>query len=159
MNSIEVADATCWIHFFDVMSIGEWINTCLLVVAIAMLIWTGHSHRRQAQSADFSSYLQLTERYADAWRKFRCANDDNRDFEFGEVLNLIEGTCHLYKSRAIRGATREMIRDYLRDVLPKLFQNAYANERFTHGKISPDTYSYIYQFAEENRMDIPLGAH
>ena len=150
MNPIEVADATCWVQFFDVMSIGEWINTGLLVVAIVALIWTGYSHRRQAQSADFSSYLQLTERYADAWRKFRCANDDNRNFEFGEVLNLIESTCHLYKSGAIRGATREMIRDYLRDVLPKLLQNDYAKERIAHGKIGPDTYSYIYQFAEGN---------
>lgn len=145
---MEVADATCWADFFDAVSVGEWINAGLLVAAIATLFWTGLSHRRQAQSSDFGSYLQLTERYSDAWRRFRSAEDENRDFEFGELLNLIEGTCHLYKSDAIQGATREMIRDYLRDVLTRLFENDYARERIEQGKIGPDTYSHMYQFAK-----------
>ena len=154
MNPVEVADATCWVDFFDVVSVGEWITAGLLATAIATLFWTGLSHRRQAQSSDFGSYLQLTERYSDAWRKFRCATDKNKDFEFGELLNLIEGTCHLYKSGAIQGATREMIRDYLRDVLTRLLQNDYAKERIAQGKMVPDTYSHMYQFAKEQDICI-----
>lgn len=96
------------------MTSGDWINSCLLLVAIATLVWTALSLRRQAQASDFSSYLQLTERYARAWRAFRDANQATKEFEFVEVLNLIEGTCHLYNSGAIHGATRDMIRNYLR---------------------------------------------
>ena len=155
MNPVEVAAATCWVDFFDAVSVGEWINAGLLAAAIATLFWTGLSHRRQAQSSDFGSYLQLTERYSDAWRKFRCATPENRDYEFGEILNLIEATCHLYKSGAIRGATREMIRNYLRDVLTRLLQNDYAQEQIAQGTMNTDTYSHIYQFAQ--KQGIKLG--
>ena len=152
---VEVVSATCWVVFFGAVSVGEWINAGLLTAAIVTLFWTGLLHRRQAQSSDFGSYLRLTERYSDAWRKFRCATTpENRDYEFGEILNLIEGTCHLYKSGAIRGATREMIRNYLRDVLAQLLQNNYAQEKITQGTMNADTYSHIYQFAEKQGINI-----
>ena len=144
----------CWVDFFDAVSVGERINAGLLVAAIGTLFWTSLSHRRQAQNSDFGSYLQLTERYSDAWRKFRCATPENRDYEFREILNLIEATCHLYKSRAIRGATRKMIRNYLRDVLTGLLQNDYAQKQITQGTMNTDTYSHIYWFAQKQSINI-----
>ena len=100
--------------------------------------------------------MLLTERYSDAWRKFRCATTpDDRDYEFREVLNLIEGTCHLYRSGAIQGAAREMIRNYLRDVLPRLLQSNYAQQQIERGTMNAETYSHIYGFAQE--QGLPIG--
>lgn len=136
------------------MTTGEWINAGLLAVAIATLLWTALSIRRQAQASDFGSYLQLTERFANAWRRFRDAEDDEtRDFEFGEVLNLIEGTCHLYNSGTIHGATREMIRDYLREVLADVFNDKYAKERISNSFSGPDTYFHIRRFAYRESIE------
>lgn len=136
------------------MTSGDWINAGLLAVAVATLFWTALSLRRQAQASDFSSYLQLTERYANAWRKFRDAEDGpNKDFEFGEVMNLIEGTCHLYNSGAIHGATRDMIRDYLREVLPAVFRDCYAKKRIEESFSGPDTYFHIRRFAQKNHIE------
>jgi len=135
------------------MTTGDWINAGLLAVAIATLFSAALSLRRQAQASDFTSYLQLTERYANAWRKFRDAADEaNKDFEFSEVLNLIQGTCHLYYARAIHGATRDMICDYLKEVLRDLFQHDYARGRFKESLSGPDTYFHIRRFARENNI-------
>lgn len=110
--------------------------------------------RRQAQASDFSSYLQLTERYANAWRAFRDAEPGaKKEFEFGEVLNLIEGTCHLYNSGAIHGATQEMIRDYLREVLPAVFSDEFAKERIAQSFSGPDTYLHIRRFSRNNSIE------
>ena len=136
------------------MTSGDWINACLLLVAIATLFWTALSLRRHAQASDFSSYLQLTEQYANAWRAFRDSEQGpRRDFEFGEVLNLLEGTCHLYYSGAIHGATRDMIRDYLREVLPKVFRGEYARKQIEQSFSGPDTYFHIRRFARNNNID------
>lgn len=139
------------------MTTGDAINAGLLLVAVATLFWSALSIRQQAQAADFSSYLQLTERYADAWRKFRDAEKGpKKDFEFGELLNLLEGTCHLYNSGTIHGATREMIRDYLREVLPAVFEGEYARQEIQKTMSGPDTYFHIRRFAREvNVQGVP----
>jgi hypothetical protein len=143
-----------WERVLDGMSYGDWINAGLLLIAIAALYWTALSARRQAQSSDFSTYFQLTERYSDAWRKFRDAREgSDKDFEFGEVLNLLEGTCHLYCSGAIHGATRDMIRDYLREVLPSVFSDDDAKKRIAGSFSGPDTYFYIRRFARIHRLE------
>lgn len=109
---------------------------------------------RQAQASDFSSYLQLTQRYANAWRAFRDADQGARkEFEFVEVLNLSEGTCHLYNSGAIHGATRDMIRDYLNEVLREMFRGEHTKERIEQSLSGPDTYSQIRRFARNNNIE------
>jgi hypothetical protein len=153
MGGTGAAGATWGERLLDGMTSGDWINAGLLAAAIATLFWSALSLRRQAQASDFRSYLQLTERYADAWRKFRDVEDGPvKDFEFGEILNLIEGTCQLYDAGAIRGATRDMIRDYLREVLPAVFRDEYARARIVRSFSGPDTYFHIRRFARRNSI-------
>ena len=146
-------ELSTWGRFLAGMSIGDWITSALLLVAVATLVATALSQRRQAQALDVGTYLQLMDRYTNAWRRFRVEpNGQQKDFEFVEVLNLMEGTCHLYNVGAIRGATRGMIRDYLRETLPVVFGEEYEKTVATSFS-GPDTYFQIRRFARTNNIE------
>ncbi len=141
-------------HFLDDVTTGDLINAGLLLVAVLTLVWTAFSTQQQARASDFSSYLQLTERYANAWRKFRDSEEGpSKDFELVELLNLIEGTCHLYNEKAIHGATRDMISDYLKEVLPTIFSNQHASALIAKSVSGPDTYLHIRRFARTHGLE------
>ena len=75
------------------------------------------------------------------------------DFEFGEILNLLEGTCHLYNQQTIHGATREMIRDYLREILPAVFQDKESKKRIAKSFSGQNTFCHIRRFASNYNIE------
>lgn len=136
------------------MDSGDWILLGLLILNGVTLGYTAWWIRRQAKTNDLKSYLQLREQFANGWRKFRDAEEKNKnkEFEFIEVLSLLEGTCHLYNKSIFYGATKEQVRDYMREVIPKVLENEYAKQQFINSISSPNTYSEIRKFAKSQRI-------
>lgn len=131
----------------------DWIYIGALVVNVIALGFTGWSIRRQAKAADLQAYFQFTEQISSAWRRFRDVPEENREFELVEIFNLFEAACHLYNKRRLHGATREMVKNSLCDMLPGVFQNQYAKDVFQTSTSGPKTYSEIRAFARSNKIE------
>jgi len=142
--------------FIADMSSGDWIHAALLGVAIIALCWTAMTLSEQIRGRDFENYLSLWDRYARAWRRFRDADEDERYFEFTELINLLEASCKFYNENVIRGTTRDMVRTYLVEVLPAVFTDPEAIEMINKSFSGPDTFFEIRRFArKENVPDVP----
>jgi hypothetical protein len=132
---------------------------------VGALLWNGWSSKRQAQASDFSSYLQLTDRFAVSWRRFIDAAENagknsgiehldfRKQFEFFEVLNLLEGACHLYIKGTLHGATRDMVSDYLREIIPRVHQDDYGKFIVENSYSGPDTFFYMRRFSKIYKID------
>jgi len=140
------------LEFFGKLSPADWIQTAVLLVGVASLLWTTSALRQQARATDFENYLALQEKFAEAWRRFRDADDSTKEFEFTEVLNLLEASCHLHNKGVLRGTSREMVADYLEDILPPLFKDDYAREVIDRSFSAPDTYFHIRRFARNRGL-------
>lgn len=140
-------------RFVDSMTIKDWAYIGALIVNIIALGFTGWSVRRQAKAADLNAYFHFKKQFSTAWRRFRDAEEKNREFELAEIFGLFEAVSHLYNKRRIHGVTREMVRDFLRDMLPDVFKDEYAKCVFRKTISSPKTYSEIRRFAHENEIE------
>ncbi len=131
----------------------DWIFIGALVVNVIALGFTGWSVYRQAKATDLNAYFQFMEQCLAAWRRFRGAQEKDREFELTEIFNLFEAACHLYNKHRIHGATREMVKNFLCDMLPGVFKNQYAKDVFQTSISGPKTYSEIRRFACSNKIE------
>lgn len=139
-------------RFVNGVTIRDWVYIGALVVNIIALGFTGWSVHRQAKAADLSAYFQFVERFSVAWRRFRDAEEKNREFELTEIFSLFEAVCHLYNKRRIHGVTRKMVKELLCDMLPGVFEDEYAKCVFRKTISSPKTYSEVRRFALSNKI-------
>ena len=114
-----IVDMSWGDRFVVSLTIKDWIYIGALVVNIIALWFTGWSVRRQAKATDLNGYFQFREQFSTAWRRFKDAPEEDRKYEFIEILGLLEAACHLYNKRRLYGATRDMVRDFLCEMLLK----------------------------------------
>ncbi len=151
--------------FGQSMSIADWINTAILAVLIVTMLYTARGVRLQAKASDFSSYILLVERLSKAWRAYGDARTpaltdpaarQKEEFEFLELMNILEMACHLSNNKVLGPTTREMLRDHLKEVLPKIFDNSATKQMIGRASSGPDTFFHIRRFAREHRLkDVP----
>ena len=142
-----------WLYcFVSNMDSGDWILLGLLILNGVTLGFTAWWIRRQARTNDLKSYLQLREQFTNGWRKFRDAEEKKKEFEFIEVLSLLEAASHLYNQSIFYGATKKMVGNYLQEVILDVFKNEYAKKQFINSRSSPTTYSEIRNFAKSQRI-------
>lgn len=139
-------------RFLADMHAGDWIQAVLLAIAAAGLFWTASALREQARSRDFENYLILWEKFATAWQRFGAADENKRFFEFTELMNLLEAACCFYNRNVIRGVTKEMVGEYLKEVLPAIFEDAYAKATIPSSFSGPSTFFEIRQFARKHGL-------
>jgi len=99
------------------LSVAETVSFGGLFVAIIAIFLNAYTTHLNARASDVASYLQITDRFPQAWRRLRDSTETNRQFEIVEVLNLIESACHLLRRRRFQNATSEMLEAYLREVV------------------------------------------
>ena len=83
-------------RFVVSLTTKDWIYIGVLVVNIIALGFTGWSVLRQAKATDLNGYFQFRDQFSTAWRRFRDASAEDREYEFIEILGLLEAACHLY---------------------------------------------------------------
>lgn len=142
-------------YLIDNLTLTE-IAFFALIVNICALFCTAWWIRRQVHAVDINNYFQIQEKISHAWLKFRDESEEKKDFEFIELLNLLETASALYNNRIIHGSTRKMVKNYLSEVTPCILKNAYAVSCLKKARSGSDTYSEIERFARSNNIDWPL---
>jgi hypothetical protein len=150
-----------WHGFLAQMHAPDWVQAALLAVAAGALISGVWTLREQARGRDFENYLALMEKITLAWRGLSAAaTDEDRYFEFTELINLLEATCHMFNKRVIRGTSRDMICNYLRDMLPQIFADTTAAVWITKSQTTKETYQQIREFARRQKLEgVPHITH
>lgn len=131
------------------MDLKDSVYVGILVINTLALFLTGYSIRRQVASADVRLYFQITEKSTAAWRRYRDTEEEKQDFELKEILNLLESLAHLYSKRRIHGVTRDMVKQYLLDIVPVIYQHDHTRS-ILENPPNPDDYSYLRRFAKSN---------
>lgn len=152
------------------LSNGDRIDAAIFLVLILTLFYTARGVRLQAKASDFSSYLLLTERLSKAWRAYgdarACssssseqASSQREDFEFLELMNVLEMACHLYNEKIPGCATMDMLRDHLQEVIPEIFKNPIARARIYEARSGRDTFGHIRRFVRNQKIEIEDVPH
>lgn len=129
----------------------------MLVINTLALFLAAWSICRQTDAIDVRLYFQITEKVSTAWRQYRDSKEENRNFELTELLNLLESLARLYFKRRIHGVTRDMVKEYLLEIVPEIGRENRVREVFQENRSGPDTYDYIRRFAKVNDIaNIPL---
>lgn len=128
------------------MEVRDYIFTGILVVNVFALGATLWSIRRQSKATDAKNYFYIKEKIANAWKEYRISKESEGNFNFSEILSLLEGVCHLYNKCIFYGATKEQIRDYMVEVIPEVCEN--AKEQLTNSISGPETHSEMEKFAK-----------
>jgi len=148
-----------WHRFLSEMHAPDWIQAGLLLIAIGALIYTARTLRESARGRDVENHLTFMEKLNSAWKAFGTAtNDDDRYVEFTNLVNLFEASCHLFNKKVIIGTTREMIRDYLKDMLPVVFADEMSRAMIVRARTHADTYGNIRIFAKKNKLQSVLDS-
>jgi hypothetical protein len=106
-----------------------------------------------ARALSFSSYLHLCEAFSQSFRRVKdCRDDEDWKYEFGELLNLTENACHIYRSRIIWGSTRRVLRDYLVDLISGINQEGKTRRAAFNAITNDRTFAEIDDFAKKNNI-------
>jgi len=134
------------------MEVRDYVFIGILVVNVCALGATLWSIRKQSKATDARNYFYIKEKIGAAWRRYSISEKNEEDFNFSEILSLLEGACHLYNKGIFYGATKEQIRDYMREVIPEICKN--AEERLINSVSGPKTHSEMEKFAKTEDMKL-----
>jgi uncharacterized membrane protein YfbV (UPF0208 family) len=91
-------------------ALGVVVALVASILAFAGLWLGARALRRQSRTQDIATYLDVRHRLAEAVRRVRQASVSGpADVELGELLDLLEAICGLYKSRRLDRATRNAL--------------------------------------------------
>jgi len=91
--------------------------------------------------------VTLNEAFRQAWHRFLSADTETgRQYEFSELMNLLEIGCAIYLERSLSGVSRELTEEYLGNTLSLLEANVDARRRIELMRHSKTTFKYIRLF-------------
>jgi hypothetical protein len=127
------------------------------VAAAVSLAVAWHAKRIQGRSADFANCTEVVEQLGNAMRRVRDACEDHREFEFIELLNLLEALALLYNESKIAPSTKKITCKFLEESLAWIRGNDDMKQLMTKSMTSNDTYAELREF--ENRRRREIGKH
>lgn len=134
-----------------------WNVAALVASAAALLIAIVALHRSD-RNASAATLVSLYEALRAAWGRYLAAKKPQEAaFEFAELVNLLELACAIHQDNAVHGAAREMLEEYLLDVLPIFRDDPSARERIASMRDRPNTFKYLKRFLSEMRQRGMLG--
>ena len=133
------------------MDLKDCVFIGILSVNVIGLFLTARSFRRQTAVTDAKLYFQITEKMTALWRQYKDSKEKERDFEITELLNFMESLARLHCKRRIHGVTRDMVKEYLQEILPEIYQEDDAR-KILEDRSGPDTYGYLRRFMRSNRI-------
>lgn len=128
-----------------------WDVAALLASAVALIVAV-IALRRSDRNASAATLVSLYEALRSAWGRYLQAKKPAQsEFEFAELVNLIELACSIYLDKAVHGAAREMLEEYLLEVLEILRSDDGARNRIASLMERPNTFKYLRRFFGEMR--------
>lgn len=139
-----------------------WAAVAAMAAAITALItlviaWANFATaRNEARAVDFDSCLDVVTKLADAQRRVRDAAPGSpaRDFEFRELLNLMEALAHLENTKRTSPSTREVTQDFLIETYAFLRSQPGLRPFLEASLTSDKTFAGLLRFAEKHKTRI-----
>ncbi|GAA0551874.1 hypothetical protein FHS83_001421 [Rhizomicrobium palustre] len=124
--------------------------------AITLFIaWANHRVTLAAEkSYDFNSCLTVVFQVGQALRQVRDAPDDKKEFEFRELLNLLEALAVGVNDKLIQAATRKMVEPFLAECYAYLKTQPSLSELLKNSVTGEGTFCELYKFASINMTQI-----
>lgn len=114
------------------------------VLAILAIIVSWFAIVRANKGASASSLLAIVEAFRARWQDFLGQDDEEkRDGQFADLLNLVETACAIDADRAFTGTARELLREYLDQIFVLFDGNEYARQKMVDLVSGPNTFKYI----------------
>ncbi|MBW4092605.1 MAG: hypothetical protein HIU82_16080 [Proteobacteria bacterium] len=124
----------------EVAIISAGVSLIALAVAVVSI-------RKSDRNSSAATLVALNEGFQQAWHRFLSAEDEpERQYEFSELMNLLEIGCAIYLEGSLSGVSRELAEEYLGNTLSLLETNQDARSRIGPMRHSPTTFKYIRQF-------------
>lgn len=134
-------------------------DAAAMVVSLAALAVAVITMRRSDRNASAATLVSLYEALRAAWGRYlKAEKPDQTEFEFAELVNLLELACAAYLDGGVHGAAREMLKEYLLEVLEILRDDEGARGRITRLMGRPNTYKYLKGFTRQMRRAGQLSA-
>lgn len=133
-------------------------NGAALVASAAALIIAIVALRRSDRNASAATLVSLYEALRAAWGRYLAAKKPQQaEFEFAELINLLELACAIHQDKAVHGASREMLEEYLLDVLAIFRDDEGVRQRIASLRDRANTFKYLKRFLSEMRQRGMLG--
>lgn len=127
--------------------VSDLIALASLVISLIALAVAVFALRKGDLNASAATLVSLNEAFRDAWARFLSTQDDaKQQYEFSELINLIEIGCAIYVEKSLTGVARELMEEYLHDVLKLIEGNPSARSRIEPMRHSPTTLKYTKKF-------------
>jgi hypothetical protein len=97
----------------------------------------------QDESSDTACVLEIWARLDAHWVRFRQADPENAQFEFGQLISYYEMACKLFKDKVFKTRAAVILFNHLQDILPEMRRNANFGHYFDDLKSQPDTFESI----------------
>jgi hypothetical protein len=139
------------------MHMGDWLTLSGVVVAGVGLGVTAYGIYRGNKNSSASSLIALNDAARQAWHRFIAVKDDDdeaREYEFAELANVLEIACALCLKKVYVGVARELLTEYLDEVMHLLDGSEYAKRRLEALIRSPTTFKYLRRYLKARRKHI-----
>ena len=119
-------------------------SLAISLIALAVSLFAIRKGNRNSSAA---TIVAINDGFRQAWHRFLSAEVETaRQYEFSELMNLIEIGCAIYLERSLSGVSRELIEEYLGNTLSLLEGNEDARKRIEPMRHSPETFKYMRRF-------------
>lgn len=126
-----------------------------LFVSVAALVIAALALRRADYNASAQTLVSLSLGFRTCWKDF--LESGCQEFEFAELFNLIEVASAAYLDRGIHGKSREILEDYLVEILRIIAQHPDARRQIIALRDEPKVFKYVKQFVIAMRRTGRIG--
>jgi len=141
------------------MGANEWsavAAACSAIAAAVSLAVASHAKRIQGRSADFANCIEVVERLGVAQRRVRDAPDNHYEFEFRELLNLLEALALLHNDSKIVPSTRKVVEKFLAEAIAWMRRDERMKQLMAKAMTGATTFAELEKF--ETRQGAQIRA-
>lgn len=132
----------------EVHALVDWVAIVSLLVAVIALLLSVIAVRDGNRNSSCATLVTLNEGFRQAWQRFLPAEDNAREYELAELMNLFEIACAVHAENSFSGNSRNLLRSYLERTLTLLEKDEYSRARMKSMVESNDTFIFIQKFLE-----------
>lgn len=129
------------------VSVGDVLTIIGIVVGVGGVWFTWYGVYRGNRNSSAASLIDLNEAWRQAWERYLSAEgEEAKQYQFAELLNILEISCALKIKRVFTGISRELLTEYLDSSLTLLNGNNDAKYRMGNLTQCPNTFKYVARY-------------
>ena len=128
-------------------------------VSLTALVVAIYAIRRSNRNSSVATLVTLNDGFRQAWQRYlavpEAAPETAKNYEFFELLNLLEIACGIHCEKSLFGVSRELSQEYTEHVLLLIEHSQDARGRLEAAIHAPTTLKYTRRFRAEMRTRGP----